>query len=160
MALKERLNKPEQTKVWYGELPVQSLYTVGIAGEKFFRALKDEGKFLGTKCPKCELIYVPPKIYCERCFERLEDYIEVADCGTLESFTCIHIGLDGKTLKEPIFVGLVRLDGASTCLVHKLGEVKVEELCFGMRVCAVLKPKAKREGSINDILYFKPIKQL
>lgn len=159
MALKERLNKNIEAKVWHGELPVESLYTVGVAAEKFFRALKDEGAFLGTKCPKCELVYLPPKIYCERCFERLTDYVEVAQCGSLESFTCVHIGLDGKKLDEPVFVGLIRLDGASTCLIHKLGEINVEELCFGMRVCAVLKPKAKREGNINDILYFKPTKQ-
>lgn len=159
MAMKERLNKAIDAKVWYGELPVESLYTVGIAGEKFFRALKDEGKFLGTKCPKCNMVYVPPKIYCERCFEKLDNYIEVAECGSLESFTCVHIGLDGKRLPKPILVGLINLDGASTNIVHKLGETTVDELCLGMRVCAVLKPKAKREGTINDILYFKPTKQ-
>ncbi len=159
MALKERLNKNIEAKVWYGELPVESLYTVGIAGEKFFRAIKDKGIFLGTKCHKCEMVYVPPKIYCERCFEKLEDYVEVAQCGSLESFTCVHIGLDGERLEEPVFIGLIRLDGVSTCLVHKLGETTIEELCMGMRVCAVFKPKAKREGSINDILYFKPTKE-
>jgi uncharacterized OB-fold protein len=159
MALKERLTKKSEAKAWYGDMPVESLYTVGIAGEKFFRAIKDDGVFLGTKCKTCGLVYVPPKIYCEKCFEKLEDYVEVAECGSLESFTCVHIGLDGKRLDEPVFVGLIRLDGASTCLVHKLGETTVEELCMGMRVCAVLKPKAKREGSINDILYFKPTKE-
>lgn len=159
MALKERLTKKSEAKAWYGDMPVESLYTVGIAGEKFFRALKDDGIILGTKCTECETVYVPPKIYCERCFEKLDQYVEVAQCGSLESFTCVHIGLDGKKLEEPIFIGLIRLDGASTCLVHKLGEITVEELCMGMRVCAELKPKAKREGSINDILYFKPTKE-
>lgn len=159
MAIKERLNKASKAKAWYGEMPVESLYTVGIAGEKFFRAIKDDGVFLGTKCKKCNMVYVPPKIYCERCFEKLDEYVEVASCGSLESFTCVHIGLDGKRLAEPIFVGLINLDGASTSIIHKLGETNVEELCMDMRVCAVLKPKNKREGSINDILYFKPTKQ-
>jgi len=159
MAIKERLNKASKAKAWYGEMPVASLYTVGIAGEKFFRAIKDQEKFLGTKCKKCNIVYVPPKIYCERCFEKLDEYIEVAECGSLESFTCVHIGLDGNRLPAPIIVGLINLDGASTCIIHKLGETTVEELCMGMRVCAVFKPKNKREGAITDILYFKPTKQ-
>ena len=159
MALKERLTKKNEAKAWYGDMPVESLYTVGIAGEKFFRAIKDDGVFLGTKCKCCNIVYVPPKIYCERCFEKLDEYVEVAECGSLESFTCVHIGLDGKRLDKPIFIGLINLDGAGTSIIHKLGECEVEELCFGMRVCAVLKPKAKREGAITDILYFKPTKE-
>ena len=43
-------NAPE---AWYGNLPVTSRYTFGIAGEKFFRMIKDEGKIMGTRCPKC-----------------------------------------------------------------------------------------------------------
>ncbi|MCX8014816.1 MAG: OB-fold domain-containing protein, partial [candidate division WOR-3 bacterium] len=84
-------------------------------------------------------------------------YVEVADCGTLESFTLLHIGLDGKKLDTPEIIGLINLDGASTNIIHRIGEANIEELCFGIRVCAVLKPKVKREGSINDILYFKPV---
>jgi uncharacterized OB-fold protein len=159
MAIKERLTKADEAKPWYGELPVESLYTAGIAGEKFFRSIQERGVFLGSKCHKCNMVYVPPKIYCERDFEKLEDYVEVAECGSLESFSCVHIGLDGKRLPAPMIVGLINLDGASTNIVHMLGETTVEELCMGMRVCAVLKPKAKREGAITDILYFKPTKQ-
>ncbi|MEO0131877.1 MAG: Zn-ribbon domain-containing OB-fold protein [candidate division WOR-3 bacterium] len=156
MAFKERIDKPHIVHQWYGELPVESIYTVGVAGEKFFRHIKDNGKFLGIRCPKCEIVYVPPRIYCERCFNELKEYIEVSECGTLESFTTIYFDLKGQPLEKPIIVGLINLDGSSTCIVHKLGECSVEELCFGMRVCAVLKPQPEREGSINDILYFKP----
>jgi hypothetical protein len=169
MALKERLTKADEpspcvqglgeAKAWYGELPVESLYTAGIAGEKFFRTLQEKGVFLGTKCNKCNMVYVPPKIYCERCFEKLDEWTEVADCGTLESFTHVHIGLDGKKLEKPEIIGLINLDGATTNIIHRIGEADVDELCFGMRVCAVLKPKNKREGAITDILYFKPAKQ-
>lgn len=159
MVMKERLNKAAEAKPWYGDMPVESLYTAGIAGEKFFRSIQKDGVFLGTKCKKCNMVYIPPKIYCEKCFERLDEYIEVADCGTLESYTCVHIGLDGKRLTKPEIIGLINLDGATTNIIHRIGEAEVEELCFGMRVCAVLKPKAKREGKITDILYFKPAKE-
>ena len=51
-------------KAWRGNLPVTSRYTYGMAGEKFFRAMKDDGKILGTYCPKCERTYVPASIFC------------------------------------------------------------------------------------------------
>jgi uncharacterized OB-fold protein len=157
MALKQRNEKISQTKVWFGELPVDSLYTVGIAGERFFRTLKEKGQFMGTKCERCGLVFVPGRIFCERCLEHLDNWVTVGPTGTVESWTVVYLGLDGKRLDQPELVGLIKLDGASTFLVHRLGGVKSEELCFGMRVVAVLKPKAKREGAITDILFFQPV---
>ncbi len=58
------------------------------------------------------------------------------------------------------------LDGASALsetsvimggIMHKLGEVEPKKVKIGMRVQAVWKPDAEREGAITDILYFKPI---
>jgi hypothetical protein len=49
------------------------------------------------------------------------------------------------------------LDGGDGGLVHRLGEVAPDELEIGMRVEAVFKPRAEREGSINDIRYFRPL---
>jgi uncharacterized OB-fold protein len=40
-----------------------------------------------------------------------------------------------------------------------LGEVDPKEVKIGMRVQAVWKPADERQGSINDILYFKPFKE-
>jgi uncharacterized OB-fold protein len=157
MALKERLERVNQVKVWYGELPVTSLYTAGVAGERFFRTLKEQGVFTGTRCEKCGMVYVPGRIFCERCLAKLDRWEKVGAEGTLESWTVLYQGLDGKPLKEPAMVGLIRLDGASTVLVHRLGDVKPGELQIGMRVKAVLKPKSQREGAITDIRFFAPV---
>jgi len=53
---------------------------------------------------------------------------------------------------------LIKIDGADGGLVHKLGEINPEKVKIGMKVEAVFKSKEKREGSINDIRYFKPLK--
>ena len=58
---------PNAPTSWLGDLPVANRYTYGLAGEKFFRALKDEGKILGTYCPHCDQTYVPAAAFCERC---------------------------------------------------------------------------------------------
>ena len=156
MALKHRIEQPERARSWYGEMPVQHLYTAGVAGETFLRELKDKGRFIGTACPDCDEVYVPGKAFCQKCFARLEDWVPVGPKGTVESWTVVLVGLDGKPLKHPEVVGLINLDGATTNIVHRLGEVDLEELCIGMRVEPVLKPRAQRAGSVNDILLFKP----
>jgi|UniRef100_A0A7C3YSE8 uncharacterized OB-fold protein len=143
-------------KGWLGELPVESLYTAGIAGERFFQAIKERGVFLATRCPECDFVFLPPKIYCEFCFASLDEWLEIPNRGILESYTILFVGPDGKRLREPEIVGMINMEGTSTVLIHRLGELKLDEIEVGMTLEAVLKPKEKREGNINDILYFRP----
>lgn len=157
MSLIERIGKVGDAKVWYGDMPLESLYTVGIAGERFFRTIKDKGVLTGAVCPTCDLVYVPPMLYCERCFAELEEWVEVSSKGTVYTYTLLGVSLEDKPLKEPEVLALVKLDGAHGGLVHRLGEVKPVEVEIGMTVEAVFKPKKEREGSILDIKYFKPV---
>jgi uncharacterized OB-fold protein len=65
---------------------------------------------------------------------------------------------DGKRLKEKDawMMAIVKLDKSDGGLIVRLDEVKSDDVKIGMRVKAVLKPKGQREGTINDIKYFKP----
>ena len=157
MALLERITKLEQVKAWEGDMPTQGRYTVGIAGEKFFREIKDNGKFLGTVCPTCGITYVPPRLYCEQCFAHLEEWVEAPTTGRVYTFTVVHVDLDGNRLPEPRIMAFVHLDGTDGGLVHYLGEVEPDRVCIGMCVEAVFKDQADRKGSILDIAYFKPV---
>jgi len=133
------------------------LYTSGLAGEKFFTALKEEGKILGAKCRSCGITYVPPRIYCELCFASLENYVDVGLRGRVRSFTIARIDKEGNKLEEPEIFAIIAFNENTTGFLHKLGEVESSELKIGMEVEAVLKPKGKREGKITDISYFRPI---
>lgn len=157
MSLIERLGSVGEARVWYGNMPLESEYTVGIAGERFFRTLKDEGVFVGTVCPNCDLIYVPPSIYCERCFTELEEWVEVPSKGEVYTFTILTRSLEGEPLEKPDVLALVRLEGTHGGFVHRLEEVELEEVEIGMAVEAVLKPAEAREGSILDIIHFRPL---
>jgi len=97
---------------------------------------------------------VPGRMFCERCFAALKDWVPVGPGGRLESFTSVHIDLDGRPLDEPQWVGLVTLDGATTVLVHRL-EANGTPPAIGARVEALLEPKRRRVGSINDIRGFR-----
>ena len=153
MALLER-NK-NAPSAWLGNLPVTSRYTFGLAGEKFFRAIKDEGKILGTHCPKCEHIYVPGVLFCERCLSELEEWVDVGTVGAVHTFTLLYENYDGSPREDPELIALVEFgDGG---IIHRLGEIDPEEVEIGMLVEATFKPVEEREGSILDIVYFRPV---
>ncbi|RLC65047.1 MAG: nucleic acid-binding protein [Chloroflexi bacterium] len=159
MSLLHRIEHPRDALSWEGDMPTLGRYTAGIAGEKFFREIKDNAKFWGTVCPTCDIVYVPPRLYCERCFAHLseDDWIEVPSTGQVHTFTVLHLDLDGNELAEPRLLAFVQLDGADGGLVHYLDEVAPDQVCIGMPVEAVFKEKAERKGSITDIHYFRPI---
>ncbi len=157
MALIERFQKTTDIGYWPGQIPLNYIYTVGRAGEKFFRELMN-GKIFGAKCSACRMIYVPPRIYCEKCFARLEDsYAEVGTKGTVYTFTLCYETFDGERKEVPSIVAVIRIDGTNGGLIHWLGEVDFAKVYIGMPVEAVFKPKEQRVGSILDIKYFKPI---
>lgn len=158
----EKVTHVTQTKPWCEQLGfagdlLYGQYTYGIAGERFFREIMDNGKLMGTRCNQCHLLYMPPRIYCERCFSELEEWCEIGGKGSIHTYTFAYVDLDNVRLTEPVLLALVKFPGVYGGLVHRLGEVKPEEVEIGMPVEIVLKPKEERIGSILDIEYFKPV---
>ena len=146
---------PNSPVVWNGELPITNRYTYGLAGEKFFRTLKDEGRILGTHCPHCDQTYVPAAIFCERCLAKLDDWVDVGTSGEVNTFTFLQVNLNGSPLEKPEIIAFVRFgDGG---LIHRLGEITPDQVEIGMMVQAVFKPSSERIGSILDIDHFKPV---
>jgi uncharacterized OB-fold protein len=128
---------------------------VGIAGQKFFEELKNNAKIVGTKCNRCNLIYVPAKLYCERCFEELQEYVDVGKTGEIFTYTIAYQDRDENKKNNPSIIAVIKIaDGA---IIHFIKECKIEDLKIGMKVEAVFKPEKERAGSILDIAYFKPI---
>ncbi|MDR7543547.1 MAG: Zn-ribbon domain-containing OB-fold protein [Armatimonadota bacterium] len=153
----EPVREVERLRAWRGELPAAHRYTVGPAGERFFRELKEGGRILGTRCGRCGITYVPGRLFCERCFDELSDWTEVGPAGTVEAVTALHLAADGTRLPQPVLLALIRLDGADTVLLHYLDEVPRDEARIGLRVHPALKPAAQRTGSILDITHFRPV---
>jgi uncharacterized OB-fold protein len=139
------------SRAWRGNLPFESLYTAGLAGQKFLAALKEKAQILGTRCNRCDMTYVPARHYCERCMAELPEYLPMGDRGTVVSTTVVHRDVDGNPLDPPQGVAAVRLEGASTVLVHRLlGKAKI-----GAKVKVVF--ETRRKGSILDIRGFEPV---
>jgi uncharacterized OB-fold protein len=157
MSLFYRIEHARDALTWKGDMPITSRYTAGMAGERFFREIKDNAKLWGTRCTECDLVYLPARLYCERCFSQLEEWVEVSTSGHVHTFTVVHLDLDGNPLPEPQVMAFVRIDGTDGGLVHFLGEVEPDQVCIGLSVEAVFRPKKDRKGSITDIAYFKPV---
>lgn len=138
---------------WRDEMPVTNRYTYGLAGERFFKTIKDEGRILGTRCSNCERIYVPAAAFCERCMSQLEEWVDVGIFGEVVTFTLLYVDYDGSPRDEPETVAFIRMgDGG---LIHRLADVEPADVFIGMKVEAVFKSKGEREGSILDITHFK-----
>jgi uncharacterized OB-fold protein len=141
--------------------------SVGLYLSKFFHALKEEGKILGNKCPKCQRIVFPPRVVCGWCKIRIEDkdenWIELSDQGTVISYTLTEERevdrATGSMIGDYYPCAFIRLDGGDkwTLLTHFLAEENLDTLADGMRVQAVWKPKEERRGRMTDIMYFKKI---
>lgn len=158
MAILERITRNIDNRCWNPGpeyFPVRNRYTAGVAGQRFFEELKEHGKIYGSTCSKCDITYVPARIYCERCFARLDDWNDVGTEGTVYAFTVVHKNKSGELKEKPDLIAAVQI--ADGLLIHHLGKCDPEDVWIGMKVKAELKPKAERSGGIMDIKYFKPL---
>jgi hypothetical protein len=153
----EKKSSNQELTNWKGEIPLQFLYTTGIAGEKFFKTLKEKGKILSTRCEACKITYVPARMFCEKCFGPLDNYRELPNRAVLYSWTKTSIDMDGRALAKPQLVGIMEFEGGGR-MVHKLSEIDESKIAIGMPLEPVFKEKSKRAGSILDILHFRPKK--
>ncbi len=117
--------------------------------ERFFDGMR-EGKLMASRCPGCGRVFLPPRMVCERCLTRAEDWVELPLTGSVETFTEAHVRLapDGtlEDLEDPELIAMVRHDGADTCVAARLD---APQAAVGMRVEAVLDPGAE---NVLDLL--------
>ncbi len=158
MAFFEPMQKATEPRHWLGDMEADHyFYGAGVMGQRFFEALRDEGKLLGSRCERCDWTYVPPRLYCERCFAELKELRDVGLRGRVKAFTVVYVNKQGEPLDPPEVFALIEFGPNITPFLHKLGDAPPERVHVGMVVEAVLKPPAEREGKITDIRYFRPI---
>lgn len=147
----------EQTEdmVYKGRIKVPYTWWVGETSSHFFATLRDEKKLMGTFCSKCDMVFMPPRKNCGRCFNQELSWKEVADEGTLLTYTVPAYEADIHPMKPPFAFGIIKLDGADTGLTHIVTGFGAGQLKAGLRVKAVF--KEDREGHILDIHHFQPV---
>lgn len=134
-------------------------YAGTITG-RYLQEFRDNRRIFGRRCPKCRRVLVPARRNCERCFTETDEWVQVQDRGHLVTFAinCVkYVGMPDP----PYIMGLVRLDGADTDIMHYIRGVDLSDvdragrsLRIGTRMRAVW--KEKRTGNVTDIDYFTP----
>ena len=127
---------------------------------RFLTELRDNGRFLGIKCPSCGRVQMPPRIVCAPCHVKNEEWVELGLEGEIKAFTIMYFPLTdpttGKPHEPPFVYGSVKLDGADSVIDHLIDiEPDPEKIRVGMRVRVVLRPKEERIGDLSDIIHFK-----
>lgn len=144
-----------------GQWNISYQYAAGKTATRFFLALRDDEKIYGTHCPSCDRVLVPPRSFCDRCFVKTDRWQEVGPAGSVVTFAVSQRRSPGIDRDPPYMVALIRLDGASTNLIHFVEgcnladpEELLERVRGGLRVRAKFVPASQRKGHILDIHSF------
>ncbi len=147
MPILEKITQPSQARHWTDSIPLEYHYTAGVAGEEFRRELKENGRFLSSKCAKCKTTYIPARMFCPSCFVEIR-YVY--------SFTTVNRNRTGEPIEEPLTVVLIKFEGVKGGIVHRLQVDGQNSVSFGTKVVPILKDERERTGALTDIIAFRP----
>lgn len=126
--------------------PVQSAFLTGLREQLVVGVRAADGRVL---CPPVE--------YDPVTSDELTDLVELADTGTVTTWSWEPAPRAGQPLDRPFAWALVQLDGADTGLLHALDAGSPDAVSTGMRVR--IRWRDQREGAINDIVCFEPVEE-
>jgi uncharacterized OB-fold protein len=146
MPITERIDSAEKVHHWNDAIPFQYEYTAGVAGERFLRGLM-QGRLVGGRCERCDVTFLPAKIYCVKCFGRIEKFVRVPLVGRVAAISGGgRRRREGDPARGFAFVTFEDVQGG---LVHRT--VAGSRLRIGSRARVKFRPKSERKGSILDI---------
>ena len=119
---------------------------------RFLAGLR-ERRVLGARA-RDGRVFVPPLEADPHTGEALDALVEVGQAGVVTTWTWVAEPRPQHPLQRPFAFALVRLDGASTALLHALDAAGPSAISTGMRVR--IRWRAETAGSIPDIECFEP----
>jgi uncharacterized OB-fold protein len=125
--------------------------SVGPVIGAFLTGLRD-GVILGVS-GSAGAVIVPPTEYDPITSEETGSLVEVGPEGTVETWAWVGHPAPQHPLQVPFAWVLVRLDGATTAMLHVL-DAPLEDISSGMRVVADFLPAGERIGRIQDLRAF------
>ncbi len=91
-----------------------------------FNQFLNEKKLMGTRCPKCDKLYLPPRAICSQCYGHSMEWVELSGQGKLAAFTSIHIAPSfmieqGFDRQNPYCCGIVETEEGDKISARILG---------------------------------------
>lgn len=143
--LDDPLEIPDRMEIYYK-------YSYGGIS-RFFRELKENKRILGSRCPKCRKVYLPPRANCSACYVKTR-WVPLGNEGTVITCTTVYYATSRFFHKTPFVSAYIKMDGADTLLLQNVVMADVKKARPGMRVNA--KFKKERNGDMGDF-YFVPV---
>ncbi len=128
-------------------------YHYSMGGQSpFFIALKNDKKLMGTKCPECGTVYMPPRVACARCYKPTT-WVQVKDTAIIKVATLVWYSTSKFIASVPYAIGYIQLDGATTAMLQGVFSENLvpSKIKSGKRVRAVF--KKVREGKATDFFF-------
>jgi uncharacterized protein len=150
----EKISQPLNARHWTDSIPLEFHYTAGVAGEKFRRELKENGRFLVSTCAKCKNSYVPARMFCPSCFVEMKETRAIDEPGYVYSYTTVNRNRTGEPA-EPVTLALIKFEGVEGGIVHRLDDSVADKVAFGMRVVPILRGESERTGALADVTSLK-----
>jgi uncharacterized protein len=145
-----------------GHWDIYYKYSIGDTAAAFFDGLRDEC-ILGSRCARCSRVLVPARSFCERCFEKTTELVEVGPEGFVQTFTLPATPTQARG-ESFSMIAIIKLDGADSGLPHFVEnadlsspEALLKKVVSGFRVRARFRPVEQRVGDILDIAHFYPV---
>ena len=157
MPILERIEQQIRARHWTDSIPLEYHYTAGVAGEEFRRELKDNARFLTSKCPKCKTNYLPVRMFCPTCFIETKERTTLTKPGYVYSHTKVLEDKSGNKMSEPVTIALIKFDGVKGGIVHKLEAVAPDRIEIGTKVEPLFQERNARTGALTDIISFIPL---
>ncbi len=118
-----------------------------------FMTALTERRILGIRCH--DSVLVPPMEWDPATGAELpHEFVEVGPAGTVESWTWVPTPSEQHPLDHAFAFAFIRLDGATTPLLHAVDVGGPDAISEGLRVAP--RWRGAREGRINDIVCFVP----
>ena len=133
---------------------------LGEVDRRFFEGLRNK-EILGNKCTDCGRKFVPAQAYCDVCFEKLDEWVEMEQEGEVISWTVTFRQF--RNMPEVPFVSsAIRVGDSDTGMLHFIKGIEydepediIDQVHHGMKVQPVWRDETS--GDILDIKYFEPI---
>jgi len=120
---------------------------------RFFIELENK-RLMGTRCPLCDSIWVPPRAICPE-DHKVTNWIELPSHGTLEAFSRSAYSLGSDSGTASLVLGYIKLRGARTAMLQQLRNVSDgDNLAIGMPFKVVWADEPV--GHPMELFWFEP----
>jgi len=137
---------------------INQRFATGTHMGKWFAGLK-EMKIIGTRCPVCQRVMVPPTEVCAVCHIRTDDFVEVGPKATVCLIDTVYYAspdpLTGQVRSTPYAGAYMVLDGGSPMesFAMEINPKDMDRIKPGMKIRPVW--NSERSGTFTDLLYFE-----